>query len=170
MAGSLDPSLSPDEHRVAFYRTVNAQPDVWLLDTRRSVLTRFTSEGRALRPIWSPDGSEMVYAAGMPTNLFRRPVAGHGVEHAILETSQPKAATDWSRDGRFILYRSNDPQSGWDLWALPLEGAGIRSRLRERASMNVTANSLPDGNGSLVSRMSPDALSPFSPSLDLAPS
>jgi hypothetical protein len=29
---------------------------------------------------------------------------------------------DWSRDGRFILYRSLDPQNGWDLWALPMTG------------------------------------------------
>jgi eukaryotic-like serine/threonine-protein kinase len=146
IAGSLDPSLSPDEHRVAFYRTMNAQPDIWLLDTRRGVLSRFTSEGRALRPIWSPDGSEMVYAAGMPTNLFRRPVEGHGDEQAILETSQPKAATDWSRDGRFILYRSNDPQSGWDLWALPLDGSRnpipvARTRFDER-----DGQFSPDGN------------------------
>jgi WD40-like Beta Propeller Repeat len=84
-AGSLDPSLSPDEQRVALYRTVNAQPDIWLLDTRRAVLSRFTTEGRALRPIWSPDGSEMVYAGGIPTNLFRRSVAGQADEHAILE-------------------------------------------------------------------------------------
>jgi Tol biopolymer transport system component len=134
-AGSLDPSLSPDEQRIAFYRTVNAQPDIWLLDTRCGVLSKFTTEGRALRPIWSPDGSEMVYAAGIPTNLFRRPVAGQGDERALLETNQPKAATDWSRDGRFVLYRSNDPQTGWDLWALPLDGTRnpsqvVRTRFR----------------------------------------
>jgi eukaryotic-like serine/threonine-protein kinase len=136
-AGSLDPSLSPDEQRVALYRTVNAQPDIWLLDTRRAVLSRFTTEGRALRPIWSPDGSEMVYAGGIPTNLFRRPVAGQADEHAILETSRPKAATDWSKDGRFLLYRSNDPQTGWDLFALPLDGTRdsvqvVRTRFDER--------------------------------------
>jgi Tol biopolymer transport system component len=134
--GALDPSLSPDEQRVALYRTVNAQPDVWLLDTRRAVLSRFTTEG-ALRPIWSPDGSEMVYAAGAPTNLFRRPVAGQSLEQAILQTSRPKAITDWSKDGRFILYRTNEPQTGWDLWALPLDGTRnsievVRTRFDER--------------------------------------
>jgi Tol biopolymer transport system component len=135
-AGSLDPSLSPDEQRVAFYRTLNAQPDIWLLDTRRAVLSRLTAEG-AVRPIWSPDGNEIAYASGIPTNLFRRPVAGQADQQPMLETSQPKAATDWSKDGRFVLYRSNDPQSGWDLWALPLDGTRnsiqvARTRFDER--------------------------------------
>jgi Tol biopolymer transport system component len=135
--GMLDPSLSPDGQQVAFYKTVNAQPDIWLLDTKRAVPTRFTTDGRALRPIWSPDGKEMVYAAGVPTNLFRRPVAGRGNERTILETSRPKAATDWSKDGRFVLYRANDPETGWDLWALPLDVAHpsvqiARTRFDER--------------------------------------
>ncbi|HXW07734.1 MAG TPA: protein kinase [Vicinamibacterales bacterium] len=120
-SGSLDPSLSPDEQRVAFYRTLNAQPDIWLLDTKRGISTRFTIDG-ALRPIWSPTGSELVYAAGIPTNLFRRPVAGPAGQQVVLETSGPKAATDWSRDGRLMLYRSLDAQTGWDLWALSLDG------------------------------------------------
>jgi serine/threonine protein kinase/Tol biopolymer transport system component len=136
-SGSLDPSLSPDEQRVAFYRTVNAQPDVWLLDTRRGARTRFTISGRALRPIWSPDGREMIYASGRPTNLYRRPLVGQADEQAILETNQPKAATDWSRDGRWVLYRSNDEQTGWDLWALPLDATRqplplLRTRFDER--------------------------------------
>ncbi len=31
-------------------------------------------------------------------------------------------ATDWSRDGRFLLYRTHAPSTGWDIWALSLEG------------------------------------------------
>ena len=50
-AGALDPSLSPDEQRVAYYRTVMSQPDIWLLDIRRGMLTRFTTDGDGIRPI-----------------------------------------------------------------------------------------------------------------------
>jgi Tol biopolymer transport system component len=44
----------------------------------------------------------------------------------LLETDQPKAATDWSTDGRFLVYRSfdRDRQTGWNLWALPMETNG----------------------------------------------
>ena len=33
-----------------------------------------------------------------------------------------KRANDWSSDGRFLLFRSNDPQTGEDLWVLPVSG------------------------------------------------
>ena len=39
-----------------------------------------------------------------------------------MESQQDKVATDWSADGRFFSYFSNDPQTGWDIWMLPLEG------------------------------------------------
>jgi hypothetical protein len=29
---------------------------------------------------------------------------------------------DWSRDGRFLLYRIADPKTGFDLWAVPMFG------------------------------------------------
>jgi Tol biopolymer transport system component len=31
--------------------------------------------------------------------------------------------TDWSRDGRFVMYASLDPKTQWDLWFLPMLGA-----------------------------------------------
>jgi serine/threonine protein kinase len=39
-----------------------------------------------------------------------------------IATPQAKTANDWSPDGRFILFQSNDPKTGIDLWLLPLEG------------------------------------------------
>ncbi len=40
----------------------------------------------------------------------------------LLESDQLKSPNDWSSDGRFLLFRSNDPQTGFDLWVLPLSG------------------------------------------------
>jgi len=40
----------------------------------------------------------------------------------LLESDQAKSPSDWSFDGRFLLFRSNDPQTGWDLWVLPVFG------------------------------------------------
>ena len=130
-AGPVDPSLSPDGHRVALHRTVNGRPDIWLLETGRAALIRFTSEeitgagSGAIRPIWSPDGTQIVFAsiAKKVTDLFRISVRG-GKAELLLETDQPKAATDWSTDGRFLLYRSSDWKTGWDIWALPMDGGG----------------------------------------------
>ena len=38
------PSLSLDGQRVALYRAVNGNVDIWLLETRRGVFSRFTSD------------------------------------------------------------------------------------------------------------------------------
>jgi Tol biopolymer transport system component len=40
----------------------------------------------------------------------------------LLSTGQPVNAADWSRDGRIVLFTSRDPKSGFDIWALPLDG------------------------------------------------
>ena len=130
-AGPLDPSLSPDEHRVAVYRTVNGRPDVWLFEVGRGALNVFTSEeitgagSGAIRPPWSPDGNQIVFSsiAKKVTDLFLKSVGG-GKAKLLLETDEAKGATDWSKDGRFILYRSTDRRTGWDLWALPMNRDG----------------------------------------------
>ena len=33
-----------------------------------------------------------------------------------------KNAYSWSRDNRFIAFSQPDPNTGWDLWALPVDG------------------------------------------------
>ena len=55
-------SLSPDERQVAL--TIFQSPtvsDVWLWDLNRDILGRRTFEGNASRPIWSPDGQNIIY-------------------------------------------------------------------------------------------------------------
>jgi dipeptidyl aminopeptidase/acylaminoacyl peptidase len=50
------------------------------------------------------------------------PANSPGGEELLLESAQDKGATDWSRDGQFLVYHSVDPQTSWDLWVLPMEG------------------------------------------------
>jgi dipeptidyl aminopeptidase/acylaminoacyl peptidase len=45
-----------------------------------------------------------------------------GSEKILFESAQDKVANDWSPDGRHILFSAADPQTGWDLWALPMYG------------------------------------------------
>ena len=57
--------------------------------------------------------------------LYRKPTTGDGNEELLLATRRTRstsAASDWSRDGRFLLYRTVDPKTGADIWALPLNG------------------------------------------------
>jgi serine/threonine protein kinase/Tol biopolymer transport system component len=118
----IAPRLSPDGKRVAVFRNVG-NTDVWLLD--RASTTRFTFDPALDRfPIWSPDGSRIVFDSNRSglRHLFVKPSSGAGGEQVLLESDQAKVAMDWSPDGRFLLYVSIDPQTGQDLWVLPMEG------------------------------------------------
>ena len=124
-AGVEEPSMSPDGRRVGISKTTNGNTDVWILDLDRRLLSRFTYDGAAESvPIWSPDGTKIVFNSnrGGRYNLYVKAASGTGSEELLLQTEQNKAAVDWSPDGRLILFRSPSLSTGFDLWALPLEG------------------------------------------------
>ena len=77
-------------------------------------------------PVWSPDGSRIAFQssrkAGGLYDLYQKPVAGAGAEQVLLESSENKNISDWSLDGRFILYTNQSSKTARDLWALPLDG------------------------------------------------
>ena len=55
-------------------------------------------------------------------DLYQKASSGAGSEEVLVESGQDKTVSDWSSDGRFILYQSTDPQTSQDIWALTLEG------------------------------------------------
>jgi hypothetical protein len=56
-------------------------------------------------------------------DLFWRHADGSGEEQALLRTPEQKLATDWSRDGRFVIYETlSSSGTRWDLWVLPTDG------------------------------------------------
>jgi dipeptidyl aminopeptidase/acylaminoacyl peptidase len=54
--------------------------------------------------------------------LYQRLATGAGSDELLLTTPLGKQASDWSADDRFVLYRSQHPQTRYDIWALPLQG------------------------------------------------
>jgi eukaryotic-like serine/threonine-protein kinase len=115
-------ALSPDGTRVAAERTIQNETALWLLDSSHQVLfTRAGDEKMARYPVWSSQGDRIAFASvrtGSVT-LSARPSAGSGAEETLFKSSSDAYLTDWSRDGRFLLYFAPDPKTGTDLWVLP---------------------------------------------------
>ncbi|MEK6325178.1 MAG: protein kinase [Acidobacteriota bacterium] len=120
------PSLSPDEKRLAVAQdSQTANVDIWLVDLARGTLSRFTSDPSSdAIPIWSPDGSQIVFRSNRngPIDLYLKPASGASPEELLLKSGLQKRPTDWSGDGRFIIYENLDPKTKEDLWILPMFG------------------------------------------------
>src|SRR5207253_94258 len=78
-------ALSPDEKRlmVARYDQV-AGYDLWLIDLLRGTNTRFTFDDthNETNPVWSPDGSRVVFSSNKAGNgdLYEKSANGSGEE------------------------------------------------------------------------------------------
>ena len=120
-------SLSPDESRVAFGLTDadSGMQDIWVLDVARGVRSRLTfGQSNEYAPVWSPDGTRVVYAvSALVDDLFIRPAAG-GDEQVFLKSKSDKRPTDWSRDGRLLVFTHIDatPTSKTGVWVWPVLG------------------------------------------------
>ena len=120
-----NPELAPDSRRVAVTRTVQGNVDVWLIEVGRGVASRFTFDANIdAEPLWSPDGRRVVFRSTRNGvgDLFEKPASGAGNEQPLLVTPENKTPLAWSPDGRFLLYATENPKTGADLWALPLVG------------------------------------------------
>jgi Tol biopolymer transport system component len=122
----LAPRLSSDQKRVAVARRGAQGLDIWLFDLIRDTSTRLTffHPGQNSIPVWSPHGDKIVFNSNREGNwnLYLKATSGSGGEELLLKSSDSELPTDWSVDGRFLLYQVPDPKTKYDLWALPLSG------------------------------------------------
>jgi len=69
-------ALSPDDRRAAGVVVDGSRSDVWIADLDRGALTRVTSAGVNVSPVWSADGSRVLFASssGGPFAIFSRAI------------------------------------------------------------------------------------------------
>jgi hypothetical protein len=122
-------ALSPDGTRVAFSRGAptgsvgRPRVDLWVHEFARNTSTQLTfSPSTNGLPVWSPDGSRIVYASNQDgvINLYQKDSSGAGNEDSLLKSGELKFPYDQSPDGRFLLYAIPYPKVA--LWLLPLTG------------------------------------------------
>jgi Tol biopolymer transport system component len=124
VARYYDLKLSPDGHRLV---TNAGEPraDIWVIDVDRDVRTRLTFEGSMNEaPVWSPDGSEIIYAArDAPTeraSIYRRRADGNGPRQLVARLSGDADPGSVSPDGRWVAVSLWTNPAAPQIWAVPL--------------------------------------------------
>ena len=128
----FDLRLSPDGHRLAS-SAGGPKSEIWVDDLDRGVRMRLTFDPETDNgiPVWSPDGKYLLFSTLLTSKagvgIFRKAANGAGRLEMLLPTDKPDRetwATDWSRDGRFVLFSRGGLANGAnaDIWVLPMTG------------------------------------------------
>ncbi len=148
--GYREVSLSPGgkQAAIAIRDPAAGTHDLWIYDVVRNVRTRFTFDpGDDRTPVWSPDGSTIVFSSNRKGryDLYRKALGGASEEEPLLVTDADKYAFAWSRDGKRLVFEENAKDTGFDVWFIPMDGSGKPEPfLRTKASELPGALS-PDG-------------------------
>jgi Tol biopolymer transport system component len=112
--------LSPDEKRLAVSRVDPKTNivEIWLTDLARNSASRIVSEGlTSASVLWSPDGTQLLFRSnrnGGMVEFYQHSASGGGSDQPVLSTEAGRTdqipsgnlvCTDWSPDGRYIIFR-----------------------------------------------------------------
>jgi Tol biopolymer transport system component len=160
-ADYTDFRLSPDEKHLAMSQVdpKTGSTEIWLADLVRNNTSRFAF-GAVINAsvLWSPDGGRLAFRAFRHAGLiefFQRSASGGGDEQPMLQAETYSTAqipsinlipTDWSPDGRHIIFSAPAPTSGNDLWLLPLSKDGKPTKFIASPAEEMHGNFSPDGH------------------------
>jgi Tol biopolymer transport system component len=135
-----DPHISPDGKRVVIKKDFN----LWIIDLETNTPQRFTTTF-AQNPIWSPDGTKIVYSgpSGSVGGLSIKNSNGSGESESLLPGANfPRSFTP---DGRFLLFLRRGVKTRLDIYVLPMFGERKEYVLLESAFNELQAQISPDG-------------------------
>ncbi len=139
--------LSPDGTRLAT-ESGDANNEIWIDELKRQVNTRLTfGSGASSTPVWSPDGRWIAFGGFRgKNNLYRKASNGVGQEELLLEgEARNLQPSDWSPDGKSLLFGIGDFASSGQTWLLPLEGDRKPVPLLQGNFVAANARFSPDG-------------------------
>jgi Tol biopolymer transport system component len=115
--------LSPDEKYIAFDRDDDGNSDVWVLDLVRGVPSKITFDlATDNLPIFSHDGGRVLWPSRRSGayDVYIKAASGTGHDEKFITMGSTNGwATDWSRDGKFVMYQRPGEKTGQDLWIAP---------------------------------------------------
>jgi eukaryotic-like serine/threonine-protein kinase len=113
--------------------------DIWSLSLADHALAPLTFDPAVdFAVVCAPEGDDFVFSslrAGVP-QIFSGSLQAPGAETLLRPGTEPTLATDWSRDGRLLVYSVLTPvtRTGWDIWVLPIAGGAPTPYLQTDAN------------------------------------
>jgi eukaryotic-like serine/threonine-protein kinase len=151
-----NPHLSPDGKRVAadIDDPQSSNTDIWVIEATHQGIYRFTFDpGQDETPIWSHDGSRILWLSdrGGKNGFYMKASNGSEIEESPsvpigVNLSFASAPSDWSSDGRFLLYTDLQEGDVLHLWVLPMSGDQKPYRFLPGSSADVEGQFSPDGH------------------------
>ena len=162
---SLSHRLSPDGRKVAWVRQNPGKgtSEIWLYDVASGSGSKFVfaPPGSYDSPVWSPDGSRLLYETDRRTgsrksaDLWVKALDGSG-ETPFVTSNDFTWASDWSRDGRTIaIYKI--PEQGHrntEVWTVDAADPTHQTPYETGAPSQTNARFSPMGSGSRSTRSS----------------
>jgi Tol biopolymer transport system component len=136
--GTFAPRLSPDGRRVAFDVYDGS---VWIAELANLGAPRRVASGRF--PMWSPDGTRLLFAGVNGFQLFWQSSDGSGTAELIADTA--RAPESWSTALGLVSYITLTGTSDYDIWAFSPSDRTHRAILAEPASAQMSSRFSPDG-------------------------
>jgi Tol biopolymer transport system component len=145
-----DPGLSPDGRRLVTMRIdpASGSGSIWLSEIPEGVFRRLSAAGSFHHtPVWSPDGTRIIYEADRDQGSDFRIIApdGAGTEERLVSLRELAWPTDWSRDGRFLAFQRLSPKSKFDIWVLPLADERVPTPFLQSEVNETGGRFSPDG-------------------------
>jgi len=83
---------------------------------------------------------------GLPPNLFQKSLASGSEKRRLMHSGINSIATDWSRDGRYVVYMANELGTNWNIWVMPLTGDQTSQPVLRTQFNEMDGRISPDGN------------------------
>jgi len=122
--------LSPEQGRVAV--AVGSQAGrIAVYDRASGRLNPATQRPVSADPVWGvdlawrPDGTQIAFQSGGGSgDLLQVAADGSGAVETLLESEYPARPASFSPDGRYLAFEQSHPETGLDIWLLPMDGSG----------------------------------------------